>query len=63
MSALPTDDRALPSTPAPLDAEAPPRLHKRLSTTEIYAAVAPALVKEAYDLHGFGPRTEPGRRS
>ena len=29
--------------------------HKRLSTTEIYATVAPALVKEAYDLHGFGP--------
>jgi len=28
--------------------------HKRLSTTEIYASVAPALVKEAYDLHGFG---------
>jgi len=28
--------------------------HKRLSTTEIYATVAPALVKEAYDLHGFG---------
>jgi len=27
---------------------------KRLSTTEIYASVAPALVKEAYDLHGFG---------
>jgi integrase/recombinase XerC len=37
--------------------------HKRLSTTEIYAAVAPALVKEAYDLHGFCPRAEPGRRS
>ncbi len=29
--------------------------HKRLSTTEIYATVAPALVKEAYDLHGFRP--------
>jgi len=29
--------------------------HKRLSTTEIYATVAPGLVKEAYDLHGFGP--------
>ena len=29
--------------------------HKKLSTTEIYATVAPALVKEAYDLHGFGP--------
>jgi integrase len=29
--------------------------HKRLSTTEIYATVAPALVKEAYGLHGFGP--------
>jgi site-specific recombinase XerD len=29
--------------------------HKRLSTTEIYATVAPVLVKEAYDLHGFGP--------
>jgi len=29
--------------------------HKRLSTTEIYATVAPALAKEAYDLHGFGP--------
>jgi len=29
--------------------------HKRLSTTEIYVTVAPALVKEAYDLHGFGP--------
>jgi integrase len=28
--------------------------HKRLSTTEIYATVALALVKEAYDLHGFG---------
>ena len=28
--------------------------HKRLSTTEIYAMVAPAVVKEAYDLHGFG---------
>ncbi len=27
--------------------------HKRLSTTEIYATVAPALVREAYDLHGF----------
>jgi site-specific recombinase XerD len=25
--------------------------HKRQSTTEIYATVAPALVKEAYDLH------------
>jgi site-specific recombinase XerD len=32
--------------------------HKRLSTTEIYATVAPALVKEAYDLHGFGPAKE-----
>jgi len=30
--------------------------HKRLSTTEIYATVAPALVKEAYDGKGFGPR-------
>jgi integrase len=29
--------------------------HKRLSTTEIYASVAPALVKEAYDGKGFGP--------
>jgi site-specific recombinase XerD len=29
--------------------------HKKLSTTEIYATVAPALVNEAYDLHGFGP--------
>jgi integrase/recombinase XerD len=29
--------------------------HKRLSTTEIYATVAPALVKEAYDGRGFGP--------
>jgi hypothetical protein len=28
---------------------------KRLSTTEIYATVAPALVKEAYDLHRFRP--------
>jgi len=29
--------------------------HKRLSATEIHATVAPALVKEAYDLYGFGP--------
>jgi integrase len=29
--------------------------HKRLSTTEIYAVVVPALVKEAYDGRGFGP--------
>jgi len=29
--------------------------HKRLSTTEVYATVAPALVKEAYDLRGFTP--------
>ena len=29
--------------------------HKRLSTTGIYATVAPALVKEEYDLHGFWP--------
>jgi hypothetical protein len=29
--------------------------HKRLSMTEIYATVALALVKVAYDLHGFGP--------
>lgn len=29
--------------------------HKRLSTSEIYATVAPVLVKEAYDMHGFGP--------
>jgi hypothetical protein len=29
--------------------------YKRLSTTEICATVAPALVKEAYDLLGFGP--------
>lgn len=29
--------------------------HKRLSTTEIYATVAPALVKEAYEMRGFGP--------
>jgi hypothetical protein len=27
---------------------------KRLSMTEIYATVAPVLVKEAYDMHGFG---------
>jgi len=32
--------------------------HKRLSTTEIYASVAPALVKEAYDGRGFGRREE-----
>ena len=29
--------------------------HKRLSTTQIYATVAPALVKEAYETRGFGP--------
>jgi len=29
--------------------------HKKLFTTEIYVTVALALVKEAYDLHGFGP--------
>ena len=29
--------------------------HKRLSTTEIYATVAPALVKEAYEMRRFGP--------
>ena len=29
--------------------------HKRLSTTEIYATVAPALVKESYEMRGFGP--------
>jgi hypothetical protein len=28
--------------------------HKRLSTTAIYASVAPALVKEAYDVRGLG---------
>jgi site-specific recombinase XerD len=27
--------------------------HKRRSTTEIYATVAPALVKEAYEMKGF----------
>jgi site-specific recombinase XerD len=32
--------------------------HKRLSTTEIYTEVAPALVKEAYDWRGFGPLNE-----
>jgi site-specific recombinase XerD len=32
--------------------------HKRLSTTEIYTVVAPALVKEAYDGRGFGPLNE-----
>ena len=32
--------------------------HKRPSTTEIYANVALALVKEAYDLHRFGPKKE-----
>jgi hypothetical protein len=29
--------------------------YKRLSTTEIYATVAPVLAKVAYDLLGFGP--------
>jgi integrase len=28
--------------------------HKRLSTTTIYATVAPALVKEAYNMQGSG---------
>jgi integrase len=35
--------------------------HKRLSTTELYATVAPALVKEAYDLRGFTPIREESR--
>ena len=34
--------------------------HKRLSTTEIYATVAPALVKEAYEMRGFGPVSRSG---
>jgi len=34
--------------------------HKRLSTTEIYATVPPALVKEAYKMRGFGPVGRPG---
>jgi len=34
--------------------------HKRLSTTEIYATVAPALVKEAYEMRGFGPGSRSG---
>jgi len=29
--------------------------HKRLSATEIYATVVPELVKEAYEMRGFGP--------
>ena len=29
--------------------------HMRLSTTEVYATVAPVLVKEAYDICGFNP--------
>jgi len=29
--------------------------HKKLSTTEIDATVAPALVEEAYEMRGFGP--------
>ena len=29
--------------------------HKKLSTTEIDATVAPALVKEAYEMRGVGP--------
>jgi site-specific recombinase XerD len=29
--------------------------HKRLSTSEIYATVAPALVKEACDMSRFKP--------
>ena len=29
--------------------------HKRLSTTEVYATVAPVLVKEAYEMRGFNP--------
>ncbi len=29
--------------------------HKRLSTTEVYASIAPVLVKEAYDIRGFNP--------
>jgi site-specific recombinase XerD len=35
--------------------------HKRLSTTEIYATVASALVKEAYELQGLGPVNEKKR--
>ena len=32
--------------------------HKWLSVTEIYATVASALVKEAYDGRGFGPERD-----
>jgi len=28
--------------------------HSRLPTTEIYATMAPALVKAAYEMRGFG---------